>query len=484
MSLEWRFCSVVSAAVLLALAGCEKNVEGGIGCLPGGGRYVTRTAVEASKERGPSFYFDVSGSMPAYGKAGPELGYHATPYRNLLAALLAEAGDTSQLYGFANKIGTISRSQIEALGHGRAAGCAACGSLESRLDMLLARIAEESPSTTSVVVTDLWFKNSEVLDNGAISLGDPIRKIIRNGRAIGVLGFAAPYIGPVFDMPDGHPYAGAVRTRPLFVLIVGQPQSVARFYVSIRDKIFFGGEDVEYHYSLFSARIPDASDYHVRFRVDKKNAVVTEAPVLAGLGITREIPQFDLDLEQVERVRDSQLHGDAPVIGAGGVFDPGAQLPAGILWRGPASVETKMWVLTDTRAANKCGTTWNILSGNDDRVLRLTGKSSGPRRLEIDAASSDFDAIARDDIVLLRYEIKLQEIDIAAGDTGWLKSWSFSSNEAAEVRSSEPALFPTLNLSEFRALLERAAAHELADTCRNSGKCPVLASGAIAFRIR
>jgi len=449
-------------------------------CLPGGQR-AAQAPAEADDRQPADLYFDVSGSMLFYGRAASDARSRVVPFRNLIAAMLAEGGGSPRLYGFANHVAKISRSQAEALADGRAAGCAACGHSESHLDELLAQIAHEPPSAISVVVTDLWFTNREIIDNGAVSLDNPIRAILGSGRAIGVLGFVAHYSGPVYDMPDGPPYAGPVQTRPLFVLIIGRPLAVARVNSRLQERMFFDNEGVERHFSMFSAGIPGAAGYRVEFHADEKKAVLIDDAVLADLGVEREIPQYDLDIGEVARQKPDN---GGPVIGASGVFDPRSRLPEGIVWRGPVNVSTTLWVMVDDPAKTKCHHSgWDKLS-NGGGILRLTGGVYGTRRMEIDAASPEFDSIASGDTVLLRYDIRLRDLPVDNADTKWLEGWSFDWRQVREVRQSAPTLFPTLNLAAFRSLLERAVADEVTDACRSGHGCPLLASGAIAFRIQ
>ena len=173
-------------------------------------------------------YLDVSQSSTNFGRSRGE-----SPYRDLVAWLvdLRSEFPEARSYGFAERIAEIDEDIFVRAARGDVNPCGACGFQESRLDDVLAAIAApESRGSLAVVVTDLWLDNSDLIGSGRLALQRPIRSILADGRATGVLGVPAPYSDQVYDVPvPSGPStipAGRVQQRPVFALVVGSPGQV------------------------------------------------------------------------------------------------------------------------------------------------------------------------------------------------------------------------------------------------------------------
>ena len=136
-------------------------------------------------------------------------------------------------YGFADRIAEIGSEVLVQAARGDTNPCYECGFQESRLDAVLAKLATpESRELFNVVITDLWLDNSELVGSSRLALQGPIRSILADGRAIGVLGVAAPYSSQVYDIPNASGTAtipaGRVEQRPVFALLIGPLARLSR----------------------------------------------------------------------------------------------------------------------------------------------------------------------------------------------------------------------------------------------------------------
>jgi hypothetical protein len=102
--------------------------------------------------------------------------------------------------------------------------------------------AEKSPDNElTLVFTDLFLTDDDLLPGGVSSLKDPLYRVLNHGgRSIGLLGFETPFQGPIYDLPNQPVYlhkpasADAPQTtRPVFVLIIGRARHVLALHKAL-----------------------------------------------------------------------------------------------------------------------------------------------------------------------------------------------------------------------------------------------------------
>ena len=450
-------------------------------CLPG--HHTSSQKSSPSKPNDVDIYADVSGSMIYYGMPNRQVGYEVTPFRNLISELVAPSSfpNPPHLYGFANGIGPISADMLNRLGQGMSPGCKLCGSSETRLDILLSRIAAEKKPAVSIIVTDLWFKNSEILDNGFVALNRPIQSIIASGRAIGVLGFKAPYQGPIYDMPrDPTTFHGKVRYRPLFVIVIADPAAVVSTKRQIERDVFVADQNVEHHFALFSPMLLKDDPAPLHLVPPTASAVMERATVLADIGLDASIPQFILNTDKVERVQAAEMdkagRSEVTVVGLDAPIDLADRVYDGALWQGDMVVESQVWVLGDADAARQCSTgAWIPRPNAGSGIFNVIQKGSSGPTLELNAASRLMYAVAPGDTAFVRYSIRLSHLTKNASGADWFDAWSFPAGDDPRLRAQTPPMFPTLNLVNMKLLLSGA----LADSTQGSE----LAGGVVALKV-
>ena len=439
-----------SSALALALGvGCGSSDElVPASCLPG-------KPLEGQVAPGDAdvlgLYLDVSQSSTNFGRGEGE-----SAYRDLIAWLLDLRSDFGVVrsYGFAERIAEIDEEVFVAAARGAVNPCRGCGFRESRLDDVLAALAvPESRSTLNVVVTDLWLDNSELIGSARVALQGPIRSILADGRAIGVLGVAAPYSGQVYDLPPGAAGptipAGRVRQRPVFALLVGFPSQVSALARRIIGEVLPDGGRAERHFTLFTPAL--APDGPVEHRLAPRGPAVRRAYVLAIEDAN--VPGFLIDRRAIDPlVEDGAEAGPdlaAPISGTSGdVPSPAAY---------DISVET--WTLVPPEPSAACDAeAWASLDVG--RALQVTTGPGGPA-VGLDVSHPDLLAIRSGEIAFVRYRVAVGALERGGAGMAWLDEWNFDAEDAPALVADPPQLFPVLNLAELGRLLAIAMGEQV-----------------------
>ena len=426
----------ICLALTFGLAGCDSgDVTVPAACLPG---EPPTAAIEPPSAESLSLYLDVSQSLTNFGRADDQ-----SPYRELLAWLLDLRGDFAEakVMGFADKIAEIDVGTVIQAARGEVGPCASCGFSESRLDEVLDAIADpDARMSLSVVVTDLWLENSGLIGSGRQALQRPLRSILGDGRAIGVLGIAAPYSGQVFDIPSQTGYAAIpaekVRQRPLFMLLIGPANQITALEERISRELFGDTDPEQRHFSLITPSFarPEASTPILKPR----GSGLMRDYVLNIVGTN--IPGFRIDHSMAGV--GSELTAAIPVTEE--------RIP------GPSAydLETQAWTLFPADPNRACESeSWLTL---DIQAAFTQAEESGAQSIVLDVSHPDLFGIRPGEIAFVRYELSVASLERGGPSTNWLEAWSFTSEDAPGLLADPPAFFPTLNLKEFGTILEIA----------------------------
>lgn len=448
----WR-----SAPYLLLALGLA-NCGGGDGvvpaeCLPG---EAPETKMRMAGVDSLSVYLDVSQSSTNFGRGRGE-----SAYRDLIAWLLgvrSEFGE-DRIHGFADTIAEVEEDVFVQAANGEVNPCDACGFSESRLDDVLGQVAApESRASLVVVVTDLWLENSGLIGSARLALQRPIRSILADGRAIGVLGVAAPYSDQVYDVPNGEGTAtvpaGRVQQRPVFALVIGAPGQVVELERRITREVFADAAQ-ERGFAVFVPTLAPSGP--ARHRLTPRGPAVRPSYVLAN---EANFPGFIIDRRMADpfgAVDDSA--GAGPALSAPIAADEHAGAPS------PAAFEltAAAWTLFPPEPSAACDDAgWQRLDVVQPlQLLADSEPGSASAAVGLDVSDPDLLTIRPGEITFIRYQVAVSSLDQSGSATAWLDEWSFDAEDGPTLLRSPPPLFPSLNLSEFGGILRAAMAEEV-----------------------
>jgi hypothetical protein len=434
--------------VCLLLAACGQNtavdLTDGASCFPDAARpYLQAVETNATPSRDPggpySLYFDGSASMVGYVRGGTLDTRLLPDMVGMLPGLSAIDRTRMSVRRFDRQVRLLDPAGIRAMQGEAGYLCPArtpdCDAQESHLDDALDRIAAESSDTLSVVVSDLWLVNNEVLTSGALKLSAPLNRIFASGRGLAVFGFESPYRGRVNDLPSGRRDVSADR-RHLFVVVAGPPARLRAFRTAMERApspavgARFAAGSVQY--SLFTIEPPlRAAAGTQAFTLEPKSRLRKSVFLTARQGV--KLPQFALD-------REAEAGPGALWPGVDAVdIEPGA------IWQGPVRGTARVFRLRDENCAAKGG----------DWEAEGTLKGGWSPRAGA-AFTLDPQALAAfgEGRFLIVGELDRVSLQVPNPDTAWMRAWSFSAAE--EGKAITRPVVPTLNLAETARLLELA----------------------------
>lgn len=443
--------AVCGAALLLSLAGCGRKADGvseGIGCYPEEARrWISAEPAEAAGMGDPggpyAVYVDGSASMAGYLRGATAAERPLADLIGMLPQLPGISPSGVELVRFDRRVSVVQADDLKRLqtpeGYSCPRGRAACDAQESHVDQALSRIAAAKGNALSVVISDLWLTNSEVLTTGGVALSRPLTDILASGRGVAVYGFESPYAGRVYDLPSGATGATASR-RHLFVVAVGSPARLDAFHAAmLRAPSAVIARDLgsgAAHHSLFTTEpVGRAASGTQSFAAAGGGPLVKAAflPVRQGV----RIPQFKLDRAQALRLPD----GSGSIAWAG---VSAAAMRPGAVWKGPSQGVTSVFRMTGAKCLPKGGD-WRAEGRNGD----------GWRGDAYSLAPSSLAALPRGSYLLVG-SLRRTGLESPNEATRWMRDWSFdaSSERAALTRKT----VPTLNLAETARLMENALA--------------------------
>lgn len=440
-------------ASLLLLAACNSKgpaqISDGTACYPpAAAPYIKTAAADQAAPRDPggpySIYLDGSASMVGYIRGG-------TATDRLLPDLIGMLPDLQQIdrgqlksWRFDRKFTEIDlagrqRLQTEA-GYLCPAATPNCDAQESHIDAVFERIAGEPADALSVIVSDLWLVNDEVLTSSGVAFASPFSRIFASGRSIAIYGFESPYAGRVSDLPSGRKDVTALR-RHLFVVVAGPAARLQAFHRAMQQAP--------------SARIGNAlaeggTARHALFTLEPLIGGGGQQDLTAAPGSALKKFQF-LAPQQGVKIAQFALDRSAAIRSA--KADPGAQWPGvapqslhpGSVWRGPLRGETRVFRQVGDGCAPK-GADWQ-----GEGKLDGGWSDDGTGRYRLDPAA--LAGLGKGTFMLVGEATRVS-LAVPNPDTQWLRDWSFSPAEENAAITSK--VVPTLNLAETTRLLELA----------------------------
>lgn len=446
----WPFArtATVLAALLLATSGCDDVVSDGStaagDCVPEAAR-PAKAPPKSAPLRSLHVYIDGSQSMAGYVRPGVGI---ANPMADLLR-LLSRYGDgqgvPAAFAAFGREIVEIDPdTAVDRYSREATYTCTGCDKNESRIDNVLEASARAQGGSLTLIATDLWLDNQSFAGSPEVALGGPLQDILRQGRAIGIIGLSAPFNGAVYGVPGvgTHRLAGE---RPLFLIVLGSPSDVLR----LKEALFTSQSPIfskeRAHFALYSTQwhVPDVA----HAGVGAQGGGVQRDNVL-GPDVLPRVPQF-----KIERSLAADQQGR--VVAS---VNQDAVLPDGLVWKGPVRATARVWQLSSGADLGTCAAgIWREMGGLPSAWQKPLRATDPPRfALGADAASD----LPPDNAYYVLGELGTSSLSVPNPQSAWLREWSLAPDDAASFAAGAPTNFKALNLASLAALMEQEVARQ------------------------
>jgi len=467
-----RKFKIVALSGLLVLAGCGGEGSGAptnrdpLSCFPKEAqRWIARTGAKPSpsestamakaKTKNATIYVDRSGSMVGYLKGATNL---ERPLQDLVSTLptsLELEGMETAFRTFGTTISDELPLDAGALLSGDAFICKpgkVCDNSETRLDAVLNEV-QSKKHELAVIISDLWFTNSEIESTGIASLQPALTALLTDGKAIAIYGIDAPFNGKIYDLPKAGtgivsvPYVGR---HPLYVMVIGDKQAVLAFEQGLRNSgskgLAEGRANGRIVRSLFSVDPGPINHLERQPLSNGQHPRVQRASFAAPAGVA--IQKF--------------------VLKDGALNEPGKAAPAvpqwtgpkpeyflnDAVWSGPTETRTRVWM----RNGETCTSHDWVDQGSSPAGWSQEAAVGGQRTFSL--SPDRFGAmLSAKGVYLLTGETRRLSVDLQNPATAWMRGpWNLAAEQAEEASRANPQVFPTLNLSEFARIMEAALA--------------------------
>lgn len=386
-----------------------------------------------------NIFFDGSGSMAGYASSKTPSSLAGRAYVDLVTAIAHRLSlgfrANVRAHRFGQKIQPLAENDLPKLAQEATYLCQGCDINESRIDAVLELAVKAKVDELFVIVTDLFLTEQHLLGSGTGSLLTPLATILRNGRAIGLLGIRSGFKGKIHDLPSKKIYEGASE-RPFYALAIGTPAAVLRLHRQLATDYLSNLPDETHRFVLFTTQI---------VRQPIQGAAWPREAFTLGDGArpaTLLRSQHSEELQQLSL--DPQFAPPKAVIAISDHLTPHSLMPRELQHRQQA------WLLLDPGSFSTCPV-WLPM---DDRPSLLS-LSPGNGTIGLRFASPPaLQGFPRQRAYLFRFEVLVSRIDIDAAAIDWLRDWSFEAKDEAALLARKPAFFPTLNLSRLAATMK------------------------------
>jgi hypothetical protein len=444
---RWKLAILFS--LILAGCGSSRSEPRGANCFPEQTRRwiyeasaepkLEQTAAEATA----TVYVDRSGSMVGYIKGATSVD---SPLVNLLGTMptiLSSMARKVSYRAFGESLTGPIADGANVTNKSEFFNCANCDNDDSRLNLALDRIAA-NPNEMGILISDLWFKNSEISTTGIAALKVPLAQILESGRMISIYGFDAPFDGNIYDLPTATP--NVVQTKPytgrhpLYLLVVGTKEQNLAFQDALKkapvEKIGRGADGISrVHFTVNPgpltprSKAPLTSGNHPNLRT---------ANFASYDGLI--IQQFELDGSISSALTRKQWvpptwKSPKPEDFIPNTVHEGDLVPSLYYWK----QNNKQCNKSSWSPSNKIEAVWK--KDTVSQILEINPK----------VLSGKF---ARDGIYLVSGQLDRQSIQRDSTATAWMRAWSLDPEAAVAGAREGSDRFPTLNLDEFARLME------------------------------
>jgi len=440
--------SAMIAVGLVAAGACSKGGKQDQGkptaeaCIPADSATAkSRRGGEAKRASKLAVYIDGSQSMAGFNAATTR---ELRALGDLLALIQSRSSGYKDVnyYAFGSQIRPIPAENAQQYATTAPFSCKGCDNRESRLDAVLNAAVDAGPDTLSVVITDLWLDNRSFAGSPQVALGQPLRRALGNGSAVGVIGIMAPFNGAVYDVPGIGTYRGASEL-PLYALAIGPEEDVAALQIALAQSGGPSFASARMRYSLFSTA---PNNPFIATQLRAVGAGASPANVLPARAV-QGLPQYSID-SNVARAQKGQL---------GRTIDVLETLRAGLVWRGEIAERTDVWRLIDAENLQACA------PGTWQRISAIPGLWK-PRGSSDRATFSFGHEISRQlrpgNIYFLETHLGSNGIGVPNVANQWMREWALDEANASSLVEAGRGPFKTLNLADLATIMEQELARQ------------------------
>ena len=275
---------------------------------------------------------------------------------------------------------------------------------ETRIDKVLAAVASSDKDTLSLLITDLYLSNKEMLGSEYGTMRNSLERVLLAGKSIGILGVLAPFDGKIYDIPGrpasfGLPYRG---DRPFFLLIIGNDDAqILNLQRIVQAQLLANIAQERHRFVLFTLHPAHPATAATPLSFDENGAVRLDGRLSGG---PERLPILVLAKGAAPIARQPLVTFQETDTTALGGFTPSQAL----------------WVY---RKSPQCRSRWIpwqhaglIRAEADDRDLVLRLDPNGLRGLPRQT-------------FLLHVKVDATKLGASSAPTKWLHEWSFSDEQ-------------------------------------------------------
>lgn len=305
---------------------------------------------------------------------------------------------------------------------------------DAPLDVPLTQALQRPAQDVTIVVTDLFLSDAEMVGESFYTLKRPLDAALRAGKAIGILGIRHSFNGLVYDIPGrGEPYREAT-SRPLMILMIGPPARIAAIKERL-DSEFLREQANQSRFTLFTPRpgqgFRGIDGWGDRFLSASDGVAASRAfeDVLSSL----QIPKIEIT---------SKANAVDGRLTLSDLWTKYALHPAEV------KVESKIWHLQKPRA-RRCEDRWDVMDLQEPPLS--AGLAPGMEaQLQVLPGEMRQDLIFGRYLIVSRLTVAGLSLEPAAS---WMSEWGFNPQDADKLLARKPQFFPALNLARLgRAL--------------------------------
>ncbi len=294
---------------------------------------------------------------------------------------------------------------------------------DTRLDMVLDAVAASDDNTLSIVATDLFLSDRDLIGSTFGTMRNSLQRVLRSGKSIGVMGVSAAFNGVVYDLPGKRTKYTYQGKRPFFLLIMGaDDRKILKIKQILEKELLTDVLPERYRFAFFTLYPAYPITASAPLRLEPSSAIVRTERLPKG---PPELPVLVL------RKGADHLTSRQPLIALQKPFT--APL-------GNFKLSDSLWMYSDSLVCP--AGTWLPWQ---ERVV-TAGAEGGDLVVSLNPAALRHLPARK---FLLRAKVNAASTSKSEQLTGWLHDWGFANDQVDKVLKQKPDMFPVLNLGQL-----------------------------------